>query len=84
MPELFGHIDCVSPRRLLQAHIDYVIMGVILIAVGTTPSDLAAWIVTLIVTGTLLNPTLLLPLAFRDNLTDSPGYRISAAEPCSI
>lgn len=76
LPQLFSRIGCVSPRRLLQAHIDYVIMGVILIAVGMAVPDLAAWIATLVVAGALLNPTLFLPLAFREQLTDNSGYRI--------
>ncbi|WP_230330065.1 hypothetical protein [Nocardia aurantiaca] len=76
MPQLYGRIGCVSPRRLLQAHIDYVIMGVILIAVGTAVPDLATWAATLVLTGTLLNPTLFLPLAFHEKLTDNLGYRI--------
>ncbi|WP_280512524.1 hypothetical protein [Nocardia farcinica] len=74
-PRLFERWGVVSPRRLLQAHLDYIIMGVILIVVGLAVPDLAGWIVALVILGTLLNPTLFLPLAFREELTGHLAYR---------
>ncbi|MFF0492032.1 hypothetical protein ACWDSJ_10175 [Nocardia sp. NPDC003482] len=78
-PRLFERLGVISPRRILQAHLDYVIMGVILIAVGTAVPRPAAWIVPVLVFGTLLNPTLFLPLAFREQLTGNLGYRVVSA-----
>jgi Ca2+/Na+ antiporter len=64
-----------SPRRLLQAHIDFVMMGVILIAVGTALPDLATWIRVLLIAGTIVNPSLFLPLAWRESIADTLAYR---------
>lgn len=65
-PELMNRIGIVNPRRIMQAHLDYIMMGVILIAVGLALPALATWIAVLLVVGTLLNPTLFLPMAFSD------------------
>lgn len=74
-PDRLRKLGLINPRRILQAHIDYVIMGLILVAVGLALPGLATWIAVLVVIGTLLNPTLFLPLAFRDGLARTLGYR---------
>ncbi|WP_028477312.1 hypothetical protein [Nocardia sp. CNY236] len=74
-PQLLQRLGVRSPRRLLQTHLDFVIMGVILIAVGLAVPDLPTWIAATIVVGTLLNPLLFLPLAFREQWADTVVYR---------
>ena len=63
-PQLVERAGVRTPRRILQAHLDYVIMGIILIAVGLAVPGLPTWLAVAIVVGTWLNPTLFLPLAF--------------------
>lgn len=63
-PEWLPKIGIVAPRRLLQLHIDYVMMGLILIAVGTVVPDLAWPFAAALIFGTTVNPLLFLPLAF--------------------
>lgn len=63
-PQLVERAGVRKPRRILQAHLDYVIMGIILIAVGLAVPGLPTWLAVAIVVGTWLNPTLFLPLAF--------------------
>ena len=63
-PARVERIGVRAPRRLLQAHLDYVLMGLILIAVGVAVPGLPAWLATALVIGTWVNPTLFLPLAF--------------------
>ncbi|MCW3038278.1 MAG: hypothetical protein JWM31_183 [Solirubrobacterales bacterium] len=64
-----------SPRRLMQAHLDYVMMGLIAMAVGLALPDLATWVRVLLILGTWVNPTLFLPLAFSDTADRNPVYR---------
>lgn len=55
-----------SPRRIFQAHLDLIIMGVILIAVGTAAPDFPTpWSVILVV-GAWTNALLFLPAAWSD------------------
>jgi hypothetical protein len=75
-PELLTRIGIKSPRRLMQAHLDYVMMGLIAIAVGLALPDLAGWAKALLLVGTWVNPTLFLPLAFSDDLQGATVYRI--------
>ena len=54
------------PRRVLQAHLDLIVMGVILIALGVAAPGLPSpWSVFLVV-GAYTNALLFLPLAFYD------------------
>lgn len=69
-PAVFERLRVREPRRLLQLHLDYVIMGVLVIAVGAVLPDLPVWVQVLLVIGTLLSPLLFLPLAF---LPHAPG-----------
>ncbi|WP_458689492.1 hypothetical protein [Nocardia tengchongensis] len=78
-PHRLRRIGLVHPRRILQAHLDYVIMGLILVAVGVAVPGLPGWAAALVVTGTLLNPTLFLPLAFHDRLRETLPYRVVSA-----
>jgi hypothetical protein len=75
-PGVLRRAGVTSPRRLLQAHIDYIVMGVILIAVGTALPDLADWNRALLIAGTIVNPTLFLPLAWRESIADTLAYRV--------
>ncbi|GAA2562456.1 hypothetical protein [Mycolicibacterium diernhoferi] len=74
-PQLMERLGIVSPRRILQAHLDYVMMGLILIAVGLALPGLATWIAVLVIVGTLLNPTLFLPLAFNEKLAKTLAFQ---------
>ncbi|WP_040857868.1 hypothetical protein [Nocardia niigatensis] len=78
-PQRLRRIGLVHPRRILQAHLDYVIMGLILVTVGVAAPGLPGWAAALVVTGTLLNPTLFLPLAFHDRLRETLPYRVVSA-----
>lgn len=75
-PQVLTRIGVKSPRRLLQAHIDFIMMGVILIAVGLALPDLAGWNRALLIAGTVVNPLLFLPLAFREEWSKAIPYRV--------
>jgi hypothetical protein len=75
-PAILTRLGVRSPRRVLQAHIDFVVMGVILIAVGLALPDLAGWNRALLIFGAVVNPALFVPLAFREGFADAVPYRI--------
>jgi hypothetical protein len=62
--------------RLRQAHLDYIIMGVILIAVGLAAPGLPALWQVLLVVGAWVNPTLFVPPAFNPESQHRPLYRM--------
>lgn len=67
------------PRRLLQAHIDLILMGLILIAVGLALPDLPALLQAILVLGTWVNPLAFVPLAFDPKADQGVAYRAVVA-----
>lgn len=76
MPQIFERMKIREPRRILQLHLDYVIMGILVIAVGTALPDLPVWVQVILVIGTVLNPLLFLPLAFGPRASEGIGFRL--------
>lgn len=74
-PQLLKRIGVTNGRRFLQAHLDYIIMGILLIAVGLAVPNLPGWLVAVLVYGTLLNPTLFLPMAFNAHITSNAAFK---------
>jgi hypothetical protein len=64
-----------SPRRILQAHLDYIMMGTILTAVGAVLRPMPAAVAIPVVFGALMNPTLFVPQAFSDTVADRLAYK---------
>ena len=75
-PQLVERAGVRKPRRILQAHLDYVIMGIILIAVGLAVPGLPAWLAAVIVVGTWMNPTLFVPLAFSPRAATHTWFQV--------
>ncbi|MBO9534775.1 MAG: hypothetical protein J7513_17510 [Solirubrobacteraceae bacterium] len=75
-PAKLKMIGIKVPRRLLQLHLDQVMMGVILLAVATAFPDIPDWTAIALLIGTTLNPLLFLPLAFAPKLDEALGYRV--------
>jgi hydroxylaminobenzene mutase len=63
-PDLLHRIGLKQPRAVLQIHLDYVLMGLILIALGSVLDDPPPLLVGLLIYGTIVNPLLFLPGAF--------------------
>lgn len=76
-PELLRRIGIKQPRVVLQIHLDYVLMGLIMIALGTVldPPKALAW---LLVFGTVINPLLFLPGGFDPANEKKLLYRLIA------
>jgi len=77
-PEWLRRIGVVAPQRIRQVHLDYVMMGLILIAVGLAVPDLPTAIAIALVFGTFVNPFLFVPLAFDPEVDKRAWYRALA------
>jgi hypothetical protein len=77
-PEWLRRIGVVAPHRIRQVHLDYVMMGLILIAVGLAVPDLPGGIAAALVFGTAVNPFLFVPLAFDPEVERRLWYRTLA------
>jgi hypothetical protein len=76
--EWLRRIGVVAPQRIRQVHLDYVMMGLILIGVGLAVPDLPTAVAVPLVFGTLVNPFLFVPLAFDPEIESRPWYRVLA------
>jgi uncharacterized membrane protein YphA (DoxX/SURF4 family) len=74
-PEWLTRIGVVAPQRIRQVHLDYVMMGLILIGVGLAIPSLPTAIAVALVFGTLVNPLLFVPLAFDPEVEKRLWYR---------
>ncbi|MEX2105668.1 MAG: hypothetical protein WD810_02110 [Solirubrobacterales bacterium] len=74
-PEWLRRIGVVAPQRVRQVHLDYVMMGLILIGVGLAVPDLPTVIAVALVFGTVVNPFLFVPLAFDPEVDGRLWYR---------
>lgn len=77
-PEWLKRIGIVAPHRIRQVHLDYVMMGLILIGVGLAVPDLPTAVAAALVFGTLVNPFLFVPLAFDPEAEKRLWYRTLA------
>lgn len=76
--EWLQRIGIVAPQRIRQVHLDYVLMGLILIGVGLAVPDLPTAVAVALVFGTLVNPFLFVPLAFDPEVQKRSWYRVLA------
>jgi hypothetical protein len=77
-PEILRRIGVVAPQRIRQVHLDYVMMGLILIGVGLAVPDLPTAIGVALAFGTAVNPFLFVPLAFDPDTEKRTWYRALA------
>jgi hydroxylaminobenzene mutase len=77
-PEWLARIGIVAPHRVRQVHLDYVMMGLILVGVGLAVPDLPTAIAVALVFGTAVNPFLFVPLAFDPEIEKRLWYRVLA------
>lgn len=77
-PELLTRAGVRAPGRFRQAHLDYIIMGILLIAVGVAVPGLPMLWQLLIVGSAWLNPTLFVPMAFKPESRHHIAYKALA------
>ena len=76
--EWFRSHGVPNPRRFLQLHIDWILMGLILIAVQSVAPGMPNWIRGMIAFGAMVNPLLFAPLAWGQEVSNNPAYRAIA------
>lgn len=74
-PDALKRLRIVAPHRVMQVHLDQVMMGLILLAVPTAFPDIPDWIAVPLLIGTILNPLGFVPLAFSPALDKTLGFR---------
>jgi hydroxylaminobenzene mutase len=77
-PQWLKRIGVVAPQRIRQVHLDYVMMGLILIGVGLAVPSLPTWTGVALAFGTAVNPFLFVPLAFDPDAERRGWYRALA------
>jgi hypothetical protein len=77
-PLWLKRIGVVAPHRVRQVHLDYVMMGLILIGVGLAVPDLPTGVAIALVFGTAMNPFLFVPPAFDPEVQSRTWYRALA------
>jgi hydroxylaminobenzene mutase len=75
-PAWLRRAGITSPRRVLQCHLDFLLMGLILIAVSLVLPGLATPWQVLLATGSVVNPSLFGVLAFSERAKDALPYRV--------
>lgn len=74
-PALLRRARIRHPGRLRQVHLDWIMMGLLLLVVDVAVDDVPGWIVALIAFGTVVNPLLFVPLAYDAEASSKPAYR---------
>jgi len=69
-------------KQMLQAHLDYFFMGILLILAGTVLQPVASWIVPVLIFGSVCNPSVFMINAIWPNLPDNPVYRLFIFASC--
>jgi hydroxylaminobenzene mutase len=77
-PQILQRLGVKHPGRVRQTHLDWIMMGVILLAVDLAVDDMPGWIAALIAFGTVVNPLLFVPVAFDATASDRLPYRAMA------
>ena len=75
-PALLKSIGIKHPPRIRQAHLDWIMMGIILLVLDVAIADIPDVIVALVAFGTVVNPLLFLPLAYDAEASAKPLYRV--------
>ena len=74
-PHVLERLRIKHPGRVRQTHLDWIMMGVLLLAVDLAVDDMPGWIIGLIAFGTVVNPLLFVPLAFDAQASARRPYR---------
>ncbi len=74
-PDWFRSRGVPVPHRFLQAHIDLIMMSLILIAVGVAVPGAPNWIKALVAFGAIMNPLLFVPLAWGPKVAEKASYK---------
>jgi hypothetical protein len=74
-PGSLERIGIRAPHRIMQLHLDQVMMGLIDLAVATAFPEIPNWVAIPLAIGTVLNPLGFVPLAFNPKLDQTLGFK---------
>ena len=74
-PQWFLSRGIAAPRRFLQLHLDWVMMGLILIAVDQAVPERPEFITAMIAFGAMVNPLLFIPVAWGPGAKENSVYK---------
>lgn len=74
-PKWFHRRGIAAPRRFLSLHLDWVMMGLIFIAVDFAVPDRPQWLTATLAFGLIVNPLLFIPLACSPEASSNTAYR---------
>ncbi len=77
-PDWFRSRGVPVPHRFLQAHIDLIMMSLILIALGLAVPGAPGWLKALAAFGAIVNPLLFVPLAWGPKVAEKASYKLLA------
>ena len=78
-PGSLERVGIAHPARVRQVHLDWIIMGLVLVATGLAVPDLPTWTGVLVLAGAVVNPLLFLPLAVNAAASRNRLYRTVTA-----
>lgn len=73
-PDAVRRLGVVDPKRIRQAHLDWIIMGIMLIAVGLALPGLPWFMVAAIAFGGIVNPLTFVPMIFSRTVIKAPWF----------
>lgn len=74
-PELLRRLRVVDPSRVRQVHLDWIIMGVVMVAVGVALPGLPAWAGIPVLVGGIVNPATFVPMAFSRRVASTRAFQ---------
>jgi hydroxylaminobenzene mutase len=74
-PDWLKRAGVVQQHRIRQLHLDFLMMGLILIAVGLVVSGPPPLLQGMLIFGTIVNPSLFVPLAFNPGVDQKLWFR---------
>ena len=75
-PQLLRRAGVKHPPRIRQLHLDWIMMGLLLLVVDLAVDAIPGWIAGLVAFGTVVNPLLFVPLAYDAEASHHPLYRV--------
>jgi hydroxylaminobenzene mutase len=74
-PDWLKRAGVVQPHRIRQVHLDFLMMGLILIAVGLVLDDPPTPLAAMLIFGTIVNPSMFIPMAFDPKIDQRLWFR---------
>jgi len=72
--KMLERVGVEHPRRVLQLHLDWIIMGCVMVAVGLSTPTAPGWAHVLVLAGAIVNPLLFAPLMFSSGWYTNRAY----------